>query len=179
MKIIINFSEFDKVQLGSVNKKTLLTFNKQNNSYYLVIPNCLQYSITNTAVEVSCESDVENVVAIFNVFKNTFNTIKESCQNFSKQKILLKGLGFRSTFDDTLKTLSFKLGYSHLNTLEVPTYIKNVKIKKNMILLESSDKVLLGDYMRKLYLLRKSDAYKGKGFSHQYDTKKLKVIKKK
>ena len=92
---------------------------------------------------------------------------------------MLKGLGFRSTFDSTLSALTFKLGYSHLNTLNVPDYITNVKIKKNTILLESTDKILLGDYMRKIHQLKESDIYKGKGFSYKYDTKKLKIIKKK
>lgn len=179
MKIIINFSDFDKVQLGSVNNKILLTVTKQNISNYLVIPSCLSYSILDNSVEVSCNSSVEKTVSIFNIFKNTFTNIKENTQTLSKQKLLLKGLGFRSTFEDNSKTLSFKLGYSHLNTLQVPAYIKNVKIKKNMLLFEASDKILLGDYIRNIYLLRKSDPYKGKGFSHQYDNKKLKVIKKK
>lgn len=179
MKVIINFSDFDKVQMGCVNQKTFLTLTKTNNSYYLVIPSCLNYSVLENSIEVSCASNSETTFSVFNIFKNTFFNIKDNSQNCAKQKILLKGLGFRSTFDDVSKTMSFKLGYSHLNTLDVPEYIKTVKIKKNMILLEASDKVLLGDYIRKIYLLRKSDAYKGKGFSHQYNNKKLKVIKKK
>lgn len=179
MKVIINFSDFDKIQLGSIEKKVVLTLTKGTFSNYLVIPSCLSYSMSATGLEIFCSSNLESTISIFNIFSNTFNNIKENSNSMSKQKILLKGLGFRSTFDEISKSLSFKLGYSHINTLDVPAYIKNVKIKKNMLLLESSDKVLLGDYIRKIYSLRKSDAYKGKGFSHQYDTKKLKVIKKK
>jgi len=33
--------------------------------------------------------------------------------------------------------------------------------------------------MRKIHQLKESDIYKGKGFSYKYDTKKLKIIKKK
>lgn len=116
-------------------------------------------------------------ISIFNIFEKTINDIKNGVLSSAKKKILLKGLGFRSTFESN--TLTFKLGYSHLNTLQVPEYIKNVKIKKNTILLESSDKILLGDYMRKIHQLKESDIYKGKGFSYKYDTKKLKIIKKK
>lgn len=179
MKVIINFSDFDKVQLGSTNQKTLVALTKNGTSSYLVVPSCLTYSVLDTSIEVVCESSLDSVISIFNVFKTTFLNIKENNQKVSKQKILLKGLGFKSTFDESTKTISFKLGYSHQNILPVPSYIKNIKLKKNLILLESTDKVLLGDYIRNIYQLRKSDAYKGKGFSYQYDTKKLKVIKKK
>ena len=179
MKVIINFSDFDKVQLGSTNQKTLLALTKNGTSSYVVIPSCLTYSVLDTSIEVTCESKLDSVVSIFNIFQTTVINIKSAGQKISKQKILLKGLGFKSTFDDSTKTISFKLGYSHQNLLPVPEYIKNIKLKKNLILLESTDKVLLGDYIRNIYQLRKSDAYKGKGFSYQYDTKKLKVIKKK
>ena len=66
-----------------------------------------------------------------------------------------------------------------MSNLNVPDFIKNIKIKKNTILLESSDKILLGDYIKKIHELKKSDIYKGKGFSFQYENKKLKTIKKK
>lgn len=179
MKLTINFSDFDKVQLGLTNQKTLVAFTKNGNSSYLVIPSCLTYSVLDTSIEVTCDSKLDSIISIFNIFQTTFLSIKAGSHKISKQKIILKGLGFKSTFDDSTKTLSFKLGYSHQNVLPVPEYIKNIKLKKNLILLEATDKVLLGDYIRNIYQLRKSDAYKGKGFSYQYDTKKLKVIKKK
>ena len=47
------------------------------------------------------------------------------------------------------------------------------------MLIESYDKISLGDFVKKVIDLRKADVYKGKGFSGQYEKKKLKVIKKK
>ncbi len=177
MKLIINFSEFDQVSLGTVNGKRILTLSKNNSVSYVQVPTCLNYNLLNTSLEVFCDSTLQKDISIFNIFEKTINDIKNGVLSSAKKKILLKGLGFRSTFESN--TLTFKLGYSHLNTLQVPEYIKNVKIKKNTILLESSDKILLGDYMRKIHQLKESDIYKGKGFSYKYDTKKLKIIKKK
>ena len=179
MKLIINFSEFDQVSLGTINGKRVLTLSKNNSASYIQVPTCLDYTLFNNSIEIFCNSNLQKEVSIFNIFNKTITDVKNGSLNLAKKKILLKGLGFRCTFDSTLSALTFKLGYSHLNTLNVPDYITNVKIKKNTILLESTDKILLGDYMKKIHQLKESDIYKGKGFSYKYDTKKLKIIKKK
>jgi hypothetical protein len=176
MKTTINLSEFEQVKLGNINNKNILVLNKQGRLYYLSIPTKLKYVVFDTFIEVS--PILEKDISLFQVFDNTFNQLK-STNISSKKKILLKGLGFRSSFQDSTKMLTFKLGYSHMSNLDVPAYIENIKIKKNAILLESSDKILLGDYIKKIHQLKKSDVYKGKGFSYQYENKKLKVIKKK
>jgi ribosomal protein L6P/L9E len=179
MKLIINFSEFDQVSIGNVNSKRILTLIKNNSSAYVQVPSCLEYTILNNLIEIFCNSTLQKDISIFHIFEKTVNDVKNNQLSSAKKKILLKGLGFRSTFDSASSTITFKLGYSHLNTLNVPEYIKNVKVKKNTILLESTDKILLGDYMKKIHQLKESDIYKGKGFSYKYDTKKLKIIKKK
>ncbi len=176
MKTIINFSEFDQVKLGHIDNKAVVILTKQASSFYVVIPNELKYVASSTNIEFISES--ESDLSFFNAFNNIINQIKSN-NGFAKKKIILKGLGFRSTFENLNKTLSLKLGYSHMNNLPVPDFIKNIKIKKNTILLESNDKILLGDYVKKIHELKKSDIYKGKGFSFQYENKKLKTIKKK
>lgn len=176
MKTIINFSEFDQVKLGHINNQTVVILNKNKSSFYLSIPKMLKYTILDNAIEVTFESDEH--LSLFNTFTNLLTQIRSNTTQ-SKKKIVLKGLGFRSTFEDSNKSLSFKLGYSHMSNLNVPDFIKNIKIKKNTLLLEASDKILLGDYVKKIHELKKSDIYKGKGFSFQYENKKLKTIKKK
>ncbi len=179
MKLIINFSEFDQISVGNVNNKRVLTLTKNNSASYVQVPAGLDYNILNNSIEIFSNSTLQKDISVFNIFKKTINDITNNNLSSAKKKILLKGLGFRSTFDSASSTITFKLGYSHLNTLSVPEYIKNVKVKKNTILLESTDKILLGDYMKKIHQLKESDIYKGKGFSYKYDTKKLKIIKKK
>jgi len=176
MKTIINFSEVDQVKLGNINNKVVIILIKQGSSFYLPIPTGLSYNLSDNSIEVSLDSNKN--LSLFTTFNNLYNQIKSNT-SLSKKKIILKGLGFRSTFEDSTKILSFKLGYSHLSSLTVPDFIKNIKIKKNTVLLESSDKILLGDYIKKIHQLKKSDIYKGKGFSYQYENKKLKTIKKK
>lgn len=176
MKTTLNFSEFDQLQLGDIDNKTVIVLKKQGSLFYLPIPSELQYTITNGSIEVLLTHEKD--LALFTTFNNLLMQIRAS-NSLTKKKIILKGLGFRSTFEEPSRCLNLKIGHSHLSALDVPDFIKNIKIKKSTILLESSDKILLGDYLKKIHELKKSDIYKGKGFSFQYENKKLKTIKKK
>lgn len=94
-----------------------------------------------------------------------------------KKKIFLKGLGYKVTQEKD--TLIFKLNYSHTIVLNVPAYINKVTVNKKNIVFESSDAVLLGSFLEKVYVLKPKDSYKGKGFSLKTKVVPLKEIKKK
>lgn len=179
MNILINFADFETIEVATVTNKKILSLTKKNYSMYFFIPSFFTYSVVDEGVYLTCTMGDSKSLSIFNTFKNVFASFLTNTQVLIKNKLLLKGLGFRFSFDEKNKNIAFKLGYSHLINLPVPPYIKQVKTKKNIILLEASDKILLGDYLENVYRLRKSDSYKGKGFSYPYDNKKLKIIKKK
>ncbi len=180
MKLLVKFLDFSAFKLGFINKKTILILKTVKGTHYLNIPHFFSININNDSLEISCSS-VE-FSSVFNVLESTIQNIKENKLSFFKRKLLLNGLGFRSTFDKTLNNLVFKLGYSHLSSLKVPSFIKDIKIIKKgdtTVLVESSDKILLGNYIERILYLRKSDSYKGKGFFDKYKRRKLKQIKKK
>lgn len=94
-----------------------------------------------------------------------------------KKKIFLKGLGYKVTLDKN--KLIFKLNFSHLIELDVPSYITKVTINKTNLVFESIDPVLLGSFVEKIYNFKPKDSYKGKGFSLTTKAVPLKEIKKK
>ncbi len=177
MKTTINFLDFKHVKLGYINKKKVLILTKAARTYYLPVPKCLTFKLNLDSCEISCESDT--YFSVYNIFKSIYTNIQNDLLFSTKQKLLLKGLGFRGNVNTDENTLLFKLGYSHTSSLKIPSFVKNIKIKKSTVLLEGTDKILLGDYIQKIFRLKKSDAYKGKGFSYKYNTRKLKIIKKK
>ena len=105
MKLTINFSEFDQISVGNVNNKRVLTLVKNNSASYVQVPTCLDYTISNNLIEIFCNSNLQKDASIFNIFSKTVNDIKNNSLNLAKKKILLKGLGFRSTFDSSSSTL--------------------------------------------------------------------------
>jgi len=112
------------------------------------------------------------------IFLKSLLLLKNSCQ-ILKKKLNLKGLGFKISFSRDTKTLTFKLGYSHLILLEVPNGVDLIKVGKNYLILSGVEPVLLGNFITSIQRLRFPDAYKGKGFWKKYEKRTLKLFKKK
>ena len=82
-----------------------------------------------------------------------------------KKEMELVGVGYRAT--STGQVLELALGYSHAIYIKLPKEVKvEAKTERNknpLIILESSDKQLLGQVCAKIRSLRKPEPYKGKG----------------
>ncbi len=82
-----------------------------------------------------------------------------------RKELELVGVGYRVTNSGQILELS--LGYTHNIFLELPQEIKvETKMERNknpLIILESSDKQLLGQVCAKIRSFRKPEPYKGKG----------------
>ena len=82
-----------------------------------------------------------------------------------KKEMELVGVGYRASANNNVLELS--LGFSHAIYIKLPKEVKvEAKTERNknpLILLESSDKQLLGQVCAKIRSLRKPEPYKGKG----------------
>jgi len=94
-----------------------------------------------------------------------------------KKKILLKGLGMRIQYLDKQNFLRLKLGFSYLVEFPVPPNLK-IYTNKNLLIVESSDSVLVGNFTNLVCSLKWPNIYNGKGFWLKNQIIKLKPIKK-
>ncbi len=173
--ICIYFSEFEKIKFGFIQQQRVLIVQKKNSfPTYITIPNTVTFKLFPDKVEFN---SIKNL-SIFLLFSKFVAQLKNTFSPLIKKKLILQGLGFKIDNSEA-NFISLKLGYSHSIRVSIPSFIKQVKISKNVLLLESSDQILLGDFVSKLYNLRKVDSYKEKGFSYPYTVRKLKIIKKK
>ncbi|MGN0237666.1 MAG: 50S ribosomal protein L6 [Lepagella sp.] len=82
-----------------------------------------------------------------------------------KKELELVGVGYRATSNG--QVLELALGYSHAIYIKLPKEVKvEAKTERNknpLIIVESSDKQLLGQVCAKIRSLRKPEPYKGKG----------------
>ncbi|MDE7126135.1 MAG: 50S ribosomal protein L6 [Muribaculaceae bacterium] len=82
-----------------------------------------------------------------------------------RKEMELVGVGYRATA--TGQVLELALGFSHAIYIKMPPEIKvEAKSERNknpLIILESDDKHLLGQFCAKIRSLRKPEPYKGKG----------------
>ena len=111
-----------------------------------------------------------------NFQKNLSYLLKTLNKRFKKY-LIVKGLGMRINYIQSLNVLKLKLGFSHLITITVPSGIKVFK-NKNLLILESSEASLVGNFANLIRNLRYPDSYKGKGLWYKNEIQILKPVKK-
>jgi ribosomal protein L6P/L9E len=114
------------------------------------------------------------LLAYFNFFLKFVKNVK---RDFCK-KLTLVGLGFRITLLENGCLLRFKLGFSHLVDIVVPTQLRAI-VRKNNLYLLGVNPIFLGNFCKKIQLLKRPNAYTGKGFWFKNKKQTLKVFKKK
>jgi len=96
-----------------------------------------------------------------------------------KKELELVGVGFKASNQGNVLDLS--LGFSHNIIFEVPKELKvataTEKGQNPKIVLEGTDKQLLGQVAAKLRGLRKPEPYKGKGVKYSTETVRRKAGK--
>jgi large subunit ribosomal protein L6 len=78
-----------------------------------------------------------------------------------KKELEIRGTVFRGAVQGN--KLNLNLGYSHPINYEIPEGIKVTMPEPTKIIVEGSDKQLVGQVSANIRFYRKPDAYKGKG----------------
>jgi large subunit ribosomal protein L6 len=158
----INLSKNIDVSIKIINSKKFLLLKKDSQEKYVLIPSFIQFEKKNNLFYVKNILPNSNTF-IFNQFLNRLDFAIKNLTVIFKKKLILKGLGFRIILNDQNNVAQFKLGYSHLITINLPKNIR-LKVRKTLISIESNDNILLGNFVNKIVSLRNPDSYKEKGF---------------
>lgn len=112
-------------------------------------------------------------------FFRTFFTLYQELKYKIFETILIRGVGLKVTLiKEPVTSLELKLGYSHKIFLAIPKTL-NVIVKKKKLLVEGSDKVLVGNFVNKIIHFKLLNNYTGKGlWLKSYQKFILKEIKK-
>ncbi len=136
-------------------------------------------------MSVKLEDGVLNVVrpteqkrhrSMHGLYRSLINNMVEGVTNGFQLVLELHGIGYRASNSGQLLNLS--LGYSHPVMFYIPEEIKvtttSEKGQSPTIILESSNKELLGQIAAKIKSFRKTEPYKGKGvrFKGEYVRRK-------
>ena len=98
-------------------------------------------------------------------------------QLVSKKTLILRGLGLKVFLKES--HLNFKLGYSNEKTISIDSITDTLfSIGKKSISIFSYDKVFLGNFIEKIYRLKKANCYKGRGLYYKDKYQLIKNIKK-
>ena len=116
-------------------------------------------------IVVSRATDQKRHKALHGLYRALIASMVKGVSDGYKTEQELVGVGYRAVTKGQL--LELTLGYSHNVTFELPKEIKVTTVtekgKNPTIIMESSDKQLIGMVAAKIRSLRKPEPYKGKG----------------
>ena len=116
-------------------------------------------------VHVTRPNDERENRAMHGLYRALIHNMVVGVSEGYKKEMELVGVGYRASASGQVLELS--LGYSHAIFIKLPQEVKvEAKSERNknpLIILESSDKQLLGQVCAKIRSLRKPEPYKGKG----------------
>lgn len=125
----------------------------------------IKVEVENGVLTVARPSDDKEHRAMHGLYRSLLNNMVIGVSEGFKKELELVGVGYRVTNNGQILELS--LGYTHNIFLELPKEVKvETKMERNknpLIILESSDKQLLGQVCAKIRSFRKPEPYKGKG----------------
>ena len=125
----------------------------------------IKVNVEGNKIELTRPDDERQNRAMHSLYRALVHNMVVGVSEGYKKEMELVGVGYRATA--TGQVLELALGFSHAIYIKLPKEIKvEAKSERNknpLIILESSDKQLLGQVCAKIRSLRKPEPYKGKG----------------
>jgi large subunit ribosomal protein L6 len=122
-------------------------------------------AVQNGAVEVSRPTDQIRHRALHGLYRSLVSNMVKGVTEGFKKDLELVGVGFKATNQGNV--LDLALGFSHNIIFDVPKELKVATLTEKgqnpKIMIEGTDKQLLGQVAAKIRGLRKPEPYKGKG----------------
>jgi len=172
-----SLSLIKNVSFCKINGSKVLILHKQvsDESQYIIIPNY-----------ISCKKFEKNLIFYslkfftkqFFIFINFFSIRLKRFNKNTRKRLVLTGLGYKVNFSGDNKFLSFKIGLSHIASIEIPLDEVQIFIVKNTIIIEGLNPTSVGNFSKRIKQLKLPDSYKGKGLWYKNEIKILKPIKK-
>jgi large subunit ribosomal protein L6 len=139
----------------------------------------IKVEVKNDQVELSRPTDQIRHRSMHGLYRALLANMVRGVSDGYKRQLELIGVGFKASNQGNL--LDLALGYSHNILFEVPKELKvataQEKGENPKIILEGSDKQLLGQVAAKIRSLRKPEPYKGKGVRYSGEVVRKKAGK--
>lgn len=167
-----------QVSIAVLNNERFLVFKNTSETRYVFLESYISVEKKDDQLILATCLELKENENLFSLFVSKVDFVIKNLTVIYKKKLILKGLGFRCNVNEKLKSVEFKLGFSHLLNLTIPENVK-MTVRKSYINIESTNNILLGNFINKIISLKRPDSYKGKGFWHKYQKITLKAVKKK
>jgi large subunit ribosomal protein L6 len=152
----------------SITNENILTVKGPKGELKLSIDRDINVEVKNEEVSFARPTDQIRHRALHGLYRSiTANMVKGVTDGYRRELELI-GVGFKASNQGNL--LDLALGFSHNIVFEIPRELKvataQEKGENPKIILEGSDKQLIGQVAAKIRGLRKPEPYKGKGIRY-------------
>jgi large subunit ribosomal protein L6 len=125
----------------------------------------IKVEVKDGKIDISRPTDQIRHRALHGLYRSLLSNMVKGVSEGYKRQLELIGVGFKASNQGNL--LDLALGYSHNIIFEIPKELKlataQEKGENPKIMLEGTDKQLIGQVAAKIRGLRKPEPYKGKG----------------
>lgn len=140
------------------------------------IPPKLEVSVADGILTVVRKNNDKKTRSMHGLIRKLISNAVDGVTKRFEKKLEIVGTGFNVKMQG--EGLQLKLGYSHMVDVARVDGIRFAVEGNNLITVSGIDKQLVGQVAQQIYVLRKPDAYKGKGVRYQGQVVKLKPGKK-
>jgi len=141
----------------------------------MVLPPHVSVEVTEKQVLVNQVGDAREASAMHGLARSLINNMVIGVSTGFKKELSIIGVGYKATLAGNKLTLN--LGFSHPVVYQVPQGIKLTVGQDNKILVEGSDKQLVGETAAQIRRFRPPEPYKGKGIRYTDERVIIKVGK--
>lgn len=140
------------------------------------LPNQLVLNLENNQLIIKRKRDDGRSRSLHGLYRSLINNAILGVERPWQRRLEVVGTGYNVRLQG--KDLIFKLGYSHPVVFKKTTAIRYVVEGDNKIVVSGVDKQLVGQVAYQIKMLKKPDAYKGKGIRYEGEKVKTKPGKK-
>ncbi len=149
----------------SVDAENVVTVKGPKGSLSQAIDRDITVSLEDNTVKVTRPTEQKRHKAMHGLYRALVNNMVVGVSTGYKINLEIIGVGYKASVANNI--LELNLGYSHNIFLAIPPEITAVAVTEKgqnpKVILEGSDKQLIGDVAAKIRSLRKVEPYKGKG----------------
>lgn len=125
----------------------------------------ISIQIEDGKVLVSPQDSEKQTRAMWGTARSIIKNMIQGVKQGYTQELEVNGVGYRASVKG--KYLNLTLGKSHNTKIEIPEGVKVESPKQNIVILESVDKELLGQFSSVIIKQRPPEPYKGKGIKRK------------
>ncbi|MEP6514120.1 MAG: 50S ribosomal protein L6 [Parafilimonas sp.] len=152
----------------NVDKNNVITVKGPKGELKQAVDRDIQIEVKDGHVNIIRPTDQIRHRAMHGLYRSLISNMVKGVTEGYKKDLELVGVGFKASNQGNV--LDLALGYSHNIIFEVPKELKVATLTEKgqnpKIIMEGSDKQLLGQVAAKLRGLRKPEPYKGKGVKY-------------